>query len=80
MTSRDGVNSPRGHSLFECILVFDNYPIDEELRNRQQAGFRIEIVQLEERINYPLTVAVSLTEELHVNFIHHAQRFHPGQL
>ncbi|MEA5549589.1 amino acid adenylation domain-containing protein [Anabaena cylindrica UHCC 0172] len=46
-----------GESLFESILVFENYPVDQSLKEQGQ-DFRVDDIQFYERTNYPLTVGV----------------------
>jgi len=47
---------PRTSALFESILVFENYPVDESLQEEPAGTLEIETVQSFERTNYPLTV------------------------
>ncbi|MBU8900321.1 amino acid adenylation domain-containing protein [Corallococcus sp. M34] len=49
---------PRGTPLFESLLVFENYPVDEAL-SRGGAGLSLHGVHMHERTHYPLT-AVAL--------------------
>lgn len=46
---------PRGQPLFESLLVFENYPIDESLPNRL-GGLTPKRISFVERSNYPLTI------------------------
>ncbi|MHC5721266.1 MAG: condensation domain-containing protein, partial [Nostoc sp.] len=41
----------------ESILVFENYPVDQSLKEQGQ-HFRVDNIQFYERTNYPLTVGV----------------------
>jgi len=63
---------PPGTPLFESILVFENYPLDE---TKEEWGFTIENVQTEEQINYALGAMVTLRSELIVQFIYDPGRF-----
>jgi amino acid adenylation domain-containing protein len=54
---------PRGAALFECILVFENYPVDTSLL-QSQAGLSIEAVRAVEWTSFPITVLVSAAAEL----------------
>ncbi|MEC4817318.1 MAG: amino acid adenylation domain-containing protein [Scytonema sp. PMC 1069.18] len=47
---------PTGEPLFESILVFENYPIDQSLKTQRQ-HLKIDDIQFYERTNYPLTIA-----------------------
>ncbi|MBD0386348.1 MAG: amino acid adenylation domain-containing protein [Nostoc sp. C3-bin3] len=53
---------PRGMSLFDSILVFENYPVDTT--KRQINNLEISNVVADERTNYPLTVTVVPSQEL----------------
>jgi len=46
-----------GESLFESILVFENYPVDKSLKE-QRHDFQVDDIEFYERTNYPLTVGV----------------------
>lgn len=54
---------PRGVSLFESIVVFENYPIDAALRKRR-ADLEIKDFHGFQRTNYPLTLTVLPGSEL----------------
>lgn len=47
-------NIPRGQQLFESIVVYENYPVDEE--SPSQRELTIGSVQSKERSHYPVTV------------------------
>ncbi|MDZ7356795.1 MAG: amino acid adenylation domain-containing protein [candidate division KSB1 bacterium] len=49
---------PRGVPLFETILVFENYPIDNRLTQQLGLQLTIENVRSEERTNYPINLIV----------------------
>jgi amino acid adenylation domain-containing protein/non-ribosomal peptide synthase protein (TIGR01720 family) len=46
-----------GSALFESLLVFENYPVDQSLRGKL-GDFQVEDIQFYERTNYPLTIGV----------------------
>ena len=46
-----------GESLFESILVFENYPVDQSLKEFGR-DFQVDDIEFYERTNYPLTVGV----------------------
>ncbi|MBG86577.1 MAG: non-ribosomal peptide synthase [Verrucomicrobiales bacterium] len=48
---------PRNLPLFESVVVFENYPINESAIP-DEIGVRLEDVQLEEQTNYPLSLFV----------------------
>src|SRR4030095_16014145 len=70
---------PRGTPLFDSILVFENYPMDEALTD-ELCGLEIETVHSIERTNYPLTVAVVPGRELIVEIGYDARRFDAGTI
>ncbi|WP_009630731.1 non-ribosomal peptide synthetase [Synechocystis sp. PCC 7509] len=47
---------PRGVPLFESILVFENYPVDQALQN-WQADLEIRNLSAVDNTNYPLTIS-----------------------
>jgi hypothetical protein len=53
-----------GQPLFDSLLVFENYPIDELLAERAQADLQFGKVAAEGRTNYALTLEVSVAETL----------------
>ena len=46
---------PRGQPLFESILVYENYPVDESLR-QQESELAIDSVESLEKTHYPVTL------------------------
>ncbi|XQU70461.1 Amino acid adenylation domain-containing protein [Cupriavidus sp. H18C1] len=48
-----------GQALFDSILVFENYPVDAALRQREQNGLKLGEVSHAATTNYPLTLVVS---------------------
>jgi amino acid adenylation domain-containing protein len=66
---------PRSLPLFETLLVFENHPVSEVLRDQQS---RIEIRESEgyEQTNYPLNlIAGQMGSRLRLKFIFDAERF-----
>ncbi|MGB0521647.1 MAG: amino acid adenylation domain-containing protein [Flammeovirgaceae bacterium] len=52
--------------LFDTLLVFENYPISEEIE--KDWALKMDNVVLEEHTNYLLTVIVYMLDELHIKF------------
>ncbi|MEK8017413.1 MAG: amino acid adenylation domain-containing protein, partial [Candidatus Parabeggiatoa sp.] len=65
---------PRGTTLFDSILVFENYPVDESLR-KPSRHLTINNVQVFEQTNYPLTVICVPGQELSLKIIYDTARF-----
>ncbi|WP_437589100.1 non-ribosomal peptide synthase/polyketide synthase [Sorangium sp. So ce1000] len=63
----------RGAPLFESLLVFQNYPIDEAVEQHRRA-LGIEVSTAEAWTNYPLTVAVVPGDELALSLSFDARR------
>ncbi|HEX5707133.1 MAG TPA: amino acid adenylation domain-containing protein, partial [Pyrinomonadaceae bacterium] len=64
-----------GAGLFESIVVFENYPVDEMLRE-QPDGVKVSDVRSLERTSYPLTLGVVPSEdELSLHAAFDGQRF-----
>ncbi|HET6977262.1 MAG TPA: amino acid adenylation domain-containing protein [Pyrinomonadaceae bacterium] len=64
----------RGQSLFESILGFENYPVDEALRN-QPFGFEITDLRFTEKTNFPINLAVMPDKELVLDLMYSSRRF-----
>ncbi len=56
---------PRGLPLFESILVFENYPIDQVLKKWQDT-LAVQSISSVDHTNYPLTVSILPGEELEI--------------
>ena len=65
---------PRGQALFESLLVVENYPVDEELR-QERRPLGIEDVRPIEQTNYPLTIAAVPGREMALRLSYAAGRF-----
>ncbi|WP_268891514.1 non-ribosomal peptide synthase/polyketide synthase [Lentzea tibetensis] len=59
-----GLQSRAGFTLFDSIVVFENYPINDEAA--QTHGLRLRELQALETTNYPLSVVVSPGERLSI--------------
>ncbi len=64
---------PRGQPLFDSLLVFENYPVDASAM--RESSLEIEIVQVVERTNYPLTVTVLPGARLSIRLSYMGGRF-----
>ncbi|WP_213289371.1 non-ribosomal peptide synthetase [Bradyrhizobium sp. sGM-13] len=65
-----------GQALFDSILVFENYPIDEALRQTGESGPRLGRVQHVTPTNYALAIAVFAgSERLDLEFNYDHARF-----
>ncbi|WOH53420.1 non-ribosomal peptide synthase/polyketide synthase [Bradyrhizobium sp. sBnM-33] len=70
-----------GRPLFDNILVFENYPIDQALRGENESGHRFGRVEQISITNYALTVAVfAKTDGINLGFRYHRNRFDEDQI
>ncbi|KZE44088.1 hypothetical protein AV540_01955 [Brevibacillus parabrevis] len=69
----------RNAPLFESIFIFENYPIDESVKEVDHS-FQIADVDSVEQTNYPLTVVCGPGEELIVKIKYEQNRFAPEQI
>jgi non-ribosomal peptide synthetase component F len=60
-------------SLFDSILVFENYPVDTT--KRQISNLEISNVVADERTNYSLTLTVVPSQELSLEIAYDRDRF-----
>ena len=65
---------PRGLPLFESMLVFENYPVDAALRERNRDPV-IRNARVIERQNYPLALFAIPGAELRLRLLYNADRF-----
>ncbi|MGY6278355.1 amino acid adenylation domain-containing protein, partial [Methylomonas sp. MgM2] len=78
-----------GQNLFDAILVFENYPLDDVLKSRRD-GLQVGLLDGEApagvlrhergRNNYPLSLIAGLDKHLHLTLSGEHQRFTPGAL
>ncbi|MBD2194868.1 MULTISPECIES: non-ribosomal peptide synthetase [Calothrix] len=67
---------PRGRSLFESIVVFENYPVDAASATQSENhGFSIDNIHAVEQTNYPLTVVAIPREQFLVKISYDNNRF-----
>lgn len=64
----------RGQTLFDSILVFENYPVNRALRDHQDS-LGVRELRFWEQTNYPLTVTVTVDEQLSVELSYDAGVF-----
>ncbi|ANN66689.1 D-alanine--poly(phosphoribitol) ligase subunit DltA [Bordetella bronchialis] len=63
-----------GQALFDTLLVFENYPVDEALGQSLSGAPRFSRLALVEQTNYPLALIVSRREGLHIAIRHDRSR------
>jgi hypothetical protein len=69
----------RGQSLFESIIVFENYPV-EQTTKAQAEGLQIPDVRSFERNVYPLAILVMPSAQLTLQAIYESHRFDTNQV
>ena len=70
--------SSLGKNLLDHIIVFENYPIADEITGNDEASegtFHIQKVSMFEQTNYDLSIIVLPGKEMHVNFDFNTSRF-----
>ena len=60
---------PSGSSLFESILVFENYPIGFSLEENE-TNIKVDDVKFFEQTNFPLTVIIIPGNEIYIKFLY----------
>ena len=73
------VDARPGVPLFESILTWQNYPIDDSLRE-QSVGLEVSNVRHHARNNYPLTLIASPRAQLVLQLKHDRRRFEPAAI
>ncbi|QRN94792.1 non-ribosomal peptide synthase/polyketide synthase [Archangium violaceum] len=69
---------PRGNSLFESLLVVENYPLDSAMQ--QRTSMEVKDFLAVERTNYPLTLAVLPGDHIHLRLSYEAPRFESASM
>ena len=69
----------RGRSLFESLLVFENYPVDASLRE-QGGSLKVSEVRSRERTGYPLTIVAVPGRQLLLRINYDSGRFEAGAM
>ncbi|WP_249044250.1 non-ribosomal peptide synthase/polyketide synthase [Crossiella equi] len=67
---------PGGGSLFDSIVVFENYPFDSEAVD--ETGLRIRSVKAVDTTSFPLTLSAYLLDRLTFELSYDPQLFEPG--
>ncbi|WP_437128258.1 amino acid adenylation domain-containing protein [Pseudomonas aeruginosa] len=57
-----------GEAVFDNLLVFENYPVDEVLERSSAGGVRFGAVAMHEQTNYPLALALGGGDSLSLQF------------
>ncbi|NJO98948.1 MAG: AMP-binding protein, partial [Pleurocapsa sp. CRU_1_2] len=71
----------KGFSLFESLVVFENYAKDTSILQKNNVDFEIELFHNFEKTNYPLTLTVIPNEELSLNITSiNSDRFDNGTI
>ncbi|MET0397982.1 MAG: amino acid adenylation domain-containing protein [Longimicrobiaceae bacterium] len=66
---------PSGEALFRSLLIFENYPVDDSLRDPTAGGVWISGARSLERTNYPVTLVVLPGAELGLRLAYDSARF-----
>ncbi|HEV2736155.1 MAG TPA: amino acid adenylation domain-containing protein, partial [Longimicrobiaceae bacterium] len=66
---------PSGEALFRSLLIFENYPVDDSLRDPTAGGLWISGARSLERTNYPLTLIVLPGARLGLRLAYDSARF-----
>ena len=69
-----------GQALFDSIIVFENYPVDQALRQSVGVDLVFDGSEGKEETNYPLTLSVTLGDRLIVEFSYQGEHFESGQI
>ena len=64
-----------GQDLFDSLVVFENYPLDQALKQQAPGGLHFGAVRNREETNYPLTLSVHQSETLVLSYSHALGQF-----
>ena len=66
---------PRGQQLFDSVLVFENFPIDNSMRQAGSQSLRVTDVNAVEKMNYPLALVAMPSREFSLRLAYDGERF-----
>ena len=64
-----------GQGLFDSILIFENYPVDEVLQQSTPGGLVFSGIRNRETTNYPMTVSVMQSDTLYLHYSYARRHF-----
>jgi len=64
-----------GRAMFDSIIVFENYPVDDRLQEMRQGALQFGEATGRDVTNYAMDLAVNLTETLGIEFLYLRNRF-----
>ena len=70
----------QGSALFDTLLVFENFPVAEALKQGAPAGLTFGRMHNHERTNYPLTLGIELGASLRLEFSYDRAHFSAEQV
>ncbi len=70
----------QGTALFDTLLVFENFPVAEALKQGAPAGLGFGKLHNHERTHYPLTLGIELGASLRLEFSYDRSRFSEQQV
>ncbi|WP_259740968.1 non-ribosomal peptide synthase/polyketide synthase, partial [Pseudomonas poae] len=70
----------QGAALFDTLLVFENFPVAEALKQGAPAGLSFGTLHNHERTHYPLTLGIELGASLRLEFSYDRARFSEAQV
>jgi len=72
----------RDATLFETLLVFENYPVESALREQllSQTGLQIREARAFERTNYPLTILAAANQNFSLRALYDRSRFNAASV
>ncbi|HSK80744.1 MAG TPA: amino acid adenylation domain-containing protein, partial [Thermoanaerobaculia bacterium] len=65
---------PAGRPLFESLLAFENYPVDETVQERAGRGLALAEAGVTEQLDSPLSLLATPGERLSLTLLHDPQR------
>ncbi|MCE4056445.1 non-ribosomal peptide synthetase [Pseudomonas sp. Au-Pse12] len=70
----------QGTPLFDSLLVFENFPVAQALKEGAPAGLQFSGLANHEQTSYPLTLGIELGEHLSLDFSYDRSRFSADQV
>ena len=72
--------TPLGNNLLDHVLVFENFPVSDKIRNATEESYTITDVEIIEQTNYPYAVIILPGKELTVKLDYNANSYNEASM
>ncbi|NQZ56250.1 MAG: AMP-binding protein, partial [Lentisphaeraceae bacterium] len=62
-------------SLFDSLFVFENYPVEESLKNKTFSNLQLLAVEYQDKTNFPLVLTITCKDSLNIEFTYDCDQY-----